>query len=89
MGCRTGFYLVVAGDIDTDTILPLVERTFDYAAEFEGDIPWASPKECGFCLDMDLAAAKIDAALYYNVLCDAKKENFNYPAPKKPREKQK
>ena len=85
MGCRTGFYLLVAGDVDTETILPLIERTFDYAAEFNGEIPWATPKECGFCADMDLAGAKTDAAHYYNVLIDAKKENFNYPAPRKSR----
>jgi len=86
MGCRTGFYLVVAGDVDTETILPLVERTFDFAADFTGDIPWATPKECGYCVDMDLTMAKDDAALYYNLLIDAKKDNFNYPAPRKPRE---
>lgn len=83
MGCRTGFYLVVNGDIDTDTIYPLIERTFDYCAEFEGEIPGATPKECGFCVDMDLAAAKRDAALYYNVLISATKTNFNYPKPRK------
>ena len=85
MGCRTGFNLIVAGDIDTDTIYPLVERTFDYAADFEGEIPGATPKECGFYMDMDLDKAKEDAALYYNLLISAKKENFNYPQPRKPR----
>lgn len=87
MGCRTGFYLIVIGDVGTDVICPLVERTFDYASEFEGDIPGATPKECGYCVDMDLNAAKIDAALYYNLLIEAKKQNFNYPQPKKPRAK--
>lgn len=87
MGCRTGFYLIVIGDVDTDMICPLIERTFDYASEFVGDIPGATPKECGYCVDMDLNQAKRDAAMYYNVLIDAKKENFVYPAPRKPRAK--
>lgn len=83
MACRTGFYLIVVGDVDTDTILPLIERTFDHASEFEGDVPGATPKECGYCVDMDLDEAKNDAAMYYNLLIDAKKENFNYPKPRK------
>lgn len=87
MGCRTGFYLIVIGDVETDVICPLIERTFDYASEFVGDIPGATPKECGYCVDMDLNAAKRDAALYYNLLIDAKKDNFVYPQPKKPRAK--
>jgi S-ribosylhomocysteine lyase len=82
MGCRTGFYLIVAGDVDTATVLPLVERTFDYASDFTGDIPGATPKECGYCVDMDLEEAKRDAAMYYNLLIDAKKDNFNYPKPR-------
>ncbi len=86
MGCRTGFYLIVAGDFDVETILPLIERTFDYASEFEGDIPGATPKECGYCVDMDLAEAQKDATLYYNVLVEGKKENFNYPKPRKKKE---
>ena len=83
LASRTGFSLIVAGDVDTDIIRPLIERTFDYASEFEGDIPGATPKECGYCVEMDLAEAKRDAALYYNLLIDAKKENFNYPKPRK------
>ena len=86
MGCRTGFYLIVAGDVTTDAIRPLIERTFDYASDFEGEIPGATPKECGFCVDMDLAEAKRDATLYYNVIIDGKKENFNYPKPRKKKE---
>lgn len=82
-GCRTGFHLIVAGDVDTDTMRPLMERLFDYVSDFEGEIPGATPKECGYCVDMDLEEAKRDAALYYNLLIDAKKENFTYPKPRK------
>ena len=83
MASRTGFTLIIAGDVDTETIRPLIERTFDYASEFTGDIPGATPKECGYCVDMDPEEARRDAALYYNLLIDAKKENFNYPKPRK------
>lgn len=83
IGSRTGFFLTVVGDVDTDTILPLIERTFDYASEFEGDIPGATPKECGYCVDMDPDEARNDATMYYNVLIEGKKENFNYPKPRK------
>ena len=68
MGCRTGFYLIVKGDMGTDEIYPLIERMFDYISDFEGDIPGATPNECGYCVDMDLSQAKIDATLYYNML---------------------
>jgi S-ribosylhomocysteine lyase len=79
MGCRTGFYLIMLGDLIPEDILPLLERTFDYVSDFEGEIPGANPKECGFCVDMDLEDAKADAALYYNILIDPKKENLRYP----------
>ena len=88
MASRTGFYLVVVGEVNTETILPLIERTFDYISDFEGDIPGATPKECGFCVDMDLDEAKRDATLYYNLLIDARKDNFNYPKPRKSRKTQ-
>lgn len=79
MGCRTGFYLIMTGDLSSEEILPLIERTFDYASEYTGEIPGATPKECGYCVDMDLELAKVDAAMYYNVLIAAKKENLLYP----------
>lgn len=87
MGCRTGFYLVVNGNISIDEILPLIERAFDYAAEYEKEIPSALPADCGYCVDFDLEQAKIDAALYYNVLIEAKKTNFTYPLKKERKSK--
>ncbi|OQC16808.1 MAG: S-ribosylhomocysteine lyase [Firmicutes bacterium ADurb.Bin080] len=82
MGCRTGFYLIMLGDLMPEDILPLLERTFDYVSEYQGDIPGATPRECGFFIDMDLEAAKADAAMYYNILIDPKKENLRYPIKK-------
>ena len=79
MGCRTGFYLIMVGDLSSQDILPLMERTFDFVSDYEGEIPGATPKECGFCVDLDLEMAKADAAMYYNLLIAPKKENLVYP----------
>lgn len=79
MGCRTGFYLIMAGDLVPQDMLPLLERTFDFISEYDGEIPGATPKECGYCMDMDLAEARVDATMYYNVIINPKKENLVYP----------
>jgi len=88
MGCRTGFYLIMFGELEPADVLPLIERLFDYIAEYDGEIPGANPKECGYCVDMSLSSAKIDAAEYYNLLIDAKKENFNYPKKREKKAKE-
>ncbi|MCL2630961.1 MAG: S-ribosylhomocysteine lyase [Firmicutes bacterium] len=87
MGCRTGFYLIMTGDLSSEDILPLLERAFDHASDYEGEIPGANPKQCGFCVDMDLDLAKADATMYYNVIIDPKKENLNYPVKRAPKKK--
>ena len=79
MGCRTGFYVMMSGDLGSKDVLPLIIRAFDYISEFSGEIPGATQKQCGNYLDMDLNEAKTDAAIYYNVLIEAKKENLVYP----------
>ena len=88
MGCRTGFYLLMAGDLESQDILPLIERTFDFVSDYEGEIPAATPKECGFCVDMDLEMAKADAAMYYNVMIAPKKENLVYPVKRERKKKE-
>ncbi|MDD6651012.1 MAG: S-ribosylhomocysteine lyase [Eggerthellales bacterium] len=57
MGCRTGFYLVLFGDYESADVADLVLRLFTFAAEYEGDIPGASPEECGNYHDADLNQA--------------------------------
>ena len=61
MGCRTGFYLVIGGDYSSENILPLMIEMFEFIANYEGEIPGASPEECGNYLDMDLKTAKLEA----------------------------
>lgn len=64
MGCRTGFYLVVFGDVSSEEILPLVREMFEFVRDFEGEIPGAKPEECGNYLDQNLPMAKWLAARY-------------------------
>lgn len=66
MGCRTGFYLVLAGDLEVNNISDLLKRMFKFMKDFEGNIPGATPEECGNYSDMDLPSAKTRCTDYYN-----------------------
>ena len=80
MGCRTGFYLLLAGDYESKEIVPLVIRTFEFIRDFEGEIPGASPRDCGNYLDLNLGMAKYLADKYLKeVLYDIKPERLTYP----------
>ena len=80
MGCRTGFYLLLAGDYESKEIVPLVIRTFEFIRDFEGEIAGASPRDCGNYLDMYLGMAKYLADKYLKeVLYDIKPERLTYP----------
>ena len=78
MGCRTGFYLIVAGDYRSEDILPLVTEMYDFIKNYSGEIPGASARECGNYLDLNLNMAKYEAERYLDVLLGAKSENLNY-----------
>ena len=58
MGCRTGFYLVMFGKLEPQDVYPLVIEMCDFILGFDGDIPGATPKECGNYLEQNLATAK-------------------------------
>ena len=68
MGCRTGFYLLLAGDFTSRQILPLIVEMFAFIRDFEGEVPGACAKDCGNYLDMNLGMAKYLAARYLKVL---------------------
>ena len=55
MGCRTGFYLLLAGDYTSRDIVPLVTEMYEFIRDFKGEVPGASPKDCGNYLDMNLS----------------------------------
>lgn len=57
MGCRTGFYLLLAGDLESKEIIPLLTSLFEFVRDFKGEIPGASAKDCGNYLDMNLPMA--------------------------------
>jgi len=81
MGCRTGFYLVLAGQHEPEQILDLVARMFEFILGFEGDIPGASPRDCGNWLDMNLNEAKYYARKYRDeVILAPDPSRFHYPA---------
>ena len=80
MGCRTGFYLIIAGDIESKNIVPLLTDMFKFIATYNGDIPGASPIECGNYLDQNLPMANYLAQKYLdNVLTNITKEQLIYP----------
>lgn len=58
MGCRTGLYLVLHGQLSSAEALPLVEDMFRFMAQFEGEVPGAKECECGNYLDHNLAIAR-------------------------------
>ncbi len=81
MGCCTGNYLLLSGEFKSEEIVPLIKETMGFVANFEGDIPGATPKDCGNYSFMDLEGAKKAARKYLDeVLTDPKPENLNYPA---------
>ena len=71
MGCRTGFYLLLAGDHTSKEIVPLMKELFTFIRDFEGEVPGASPRDCGNYLDMNLGMANylakrfLDQVLYH------------------------
>ncbi len=66
MGCRTGFYLVLAGDHTSRDIMPLITRMYEFIRDYKDVVPGASPCDCGNYLDMNLGMANWLAARYLN-----------------------
>ena len=80
MGCRTGFYLLLAGDYESKDIIPLVKGMFTFIRDFEGEVPGAAAKDCGNYLDMNLNMAKYLAKKYVDEVLDhISEERLVYP----------
>lgn len=80
MGCRTGFYLLLTGDYTSRDIVPLMTEMFTFIANFEGEVPGASARDCGNYLDMNLPMARYVANRYVKeVLTDITDEQLIYP----------
>lgn len=80
MGCRTGFYLLLAGDYDAIDIVSLLTRMYEFIADYQGEVPGASPRDCGNYLDMNLPMANYLAKKYLDeVLYCIAAEQLVYP----------
>ena len=80
MGCRTGFYLLLAGEYASRDILPLMDGMFRFIAAYEGEIPGASAKDCGNYLDLNLSMARYYAEKYIReVLTQPSEDRLIYP----------
>ena len=80
MGCRTGFYLLMKGDLETKDIVGLIKEMLEFVSKFEGEIPGATPRDCGNCADMNLSLARNEAKKYLvEVIENIGFDNLNYP----------
>ena len=80
MGCLTGNYLIVKGDMASADVLPLMKETFAFVAAYEGEVPGATARDCGNYLLMNLPEARWEARKYLTeVLENISDKNLNYP----------
>lgn len=79
MGCLTGNYLLMRGDLESRDIVDLMIETFQFVADYEGEVPGAAPKDCGNYLLQDLPMAKYESRLYIDVLKNINDSNLIYP----------
>lgn len=80
MGCRTGNYLVMKGDLESKDIVDLMKEMFEFISNFDGEIPGAAPRDCGNYLDQNLNMANYEARKFKSeVLDNIQEENLIYP----------
>ena len=80
MGCRTGFYVIFKGNLDSKDIIDIIKEMFEFMFNYEGEIPGADAKSCGNYLDQNLPMAKYETKKFYDeVLSNLKEENLIYP----------
>ncbi len=83
MGCRTGFYLLMAGERSSEEVAPLVKEMMEFIRDYDGEIPGASARECGNYLDLNLEMAKYYARRFLNDVMDHLTEDrLHYPGEK-------
>ncbi|MCL2852073.1 MAG: S-ribosylhomocysteine lyase [Defluviitaleaceae bacterium] len=80
MGCRTGMYMIMKGDLSPEDVLDLLRRAYKSVLDFEGVVPYTTSDTCGNCNEHNLTLAKWEARIYYDeVLMNMKPENMTYP----------
>ena len=80
MGCRTGFYLLLAGDYESRDVVELVKNCFCFVRDFRGEVPGASARDCGNYLDMNLPMANYWGGRYAALLENITPDRLTYPA---------
>ena len=81
MGCRTGFYLILAGDYESKDIVPLMKELYSFMADYYDEVPGASARDCGNYLDMNLPMARYLSKKYLEeVLENISEERLVYPS---------
>ena len=80
MGCCTGNYLILQGDLKSAEILPLLHDTMEFIAGFEGEIPGATERDCGNWTFMDLAGARAAARTFVDEVLADPDINLEYPS---------
>ena len=80
MGCRTGFYLILAGNYESGDVVELVTEMYEFIAAFEGEVPGAAARDCGNYLDMNLPLTRIVAERFLEgTLRNITEEHLIYP----------
>ena len=79
MGCRTGFYLLLSGDLTSRDVLPLVTDCFRFVRDYRGDVPGACARDCGNYLDMNLPMANYWGERYVRLLETMDETRMTYP----------
>ena len=79
MGCRTGFYLLLSGNLESADVLDLVKECFAFIRDFRGEVPGASAKDCGNYLDMNLPMANYWGERYSALLENITPDRLVYP----------
>ena len=79
MGCRTGFYLLLAGDYASRDVLELVKSCFCFIRDYTGEVPGASARDCGNYLDMNLPMANYWGKRYASLLENIDDTRLVYP----------
>ena len=79
MGCRTGFYLLLAGDYESKDVVELVLNCFRFVRDFRGEVPGASAEDCGNYLDMNVSMANYWGARYVRLLETIDESRLVYP----------
>ncbi|MBO5099475.1 MAG: S-ribosylhomocysteine lyase [Clostridia bacterium] len=77
MGCRTGCYILMFGDLNPEDIYDFVVDMCDFIIDYEGEIPGAAPEQCGNYSEQNLDMAKFYIKKYKKELTENKR--FIYP----------